>query len=158
VATKLDELVQARTPALLRTAFLLTGDADAAQDLLQSALERVHRRHLRDPSALEAYLRATMATLASNSRRRRWHHEHLHAVLPEFPAAGQDSDGRLAMLAALRQLTPEQRVVLVLRFYEDLTEVQTAHELGIAVGTVKSRTARALAALRESHLLTEEPR
>jgi RNA polymerase sigma-70 factor (sigma-E family) len=145
-----------RTPALLRTAFLLTGDREAARDLLQSALERVSPRlgRIRDADAVEAYLRATMATTASNQRRRMWQRETPYAVIPdrEWIDPTGTFDTRLTVLAALQMLPPEQRTVLVLRFYEDLTEMQTAEMLGIAVGTVKSRTARALVALRASGL------
>jgi RNA polymerase sigma-70 factor (sigma-E family) len=152
----LEAVLATRTRALLRTAFLLTGDPESARDLLQSALERVTRRlgAIRDPQALEAYLRATMATTAANQRRRMWHRELPTATLVDEegrdPTAAADS--RVAVVAALRALPPEQRAVIVLRFYEDLTEAQTAQVLGIALGTVKSRTSRALDALRASGL------
>lgn len=146
----LERLLAARTPALLRTAFLLTGDQEAARDLLQSALERVSSRlgSIREPQALESYLRATMATTAAKQRRRFWHREIATGVLPERADAAVESDVRLSLVRALRALPAEQRAVLVLRFYEDLSEVQTAALLGIAVGTVKSRTSRGLQALR----------
>ena len=156
----LEAVLATRTRALLRTAFLLTGDPEAARDLLQSALERVTRRlsSIRDPQALEAYLRATMATTAANQRRRMWHRELPTATL--IDDEGRDntaaSDSRVAIVAALRALPPEQRAVIVLRFYEDLTEAQTAKVLGVAVGTVKSRTSRALDALRMSGLALSE--
>ena len=155
----LEEVLAHRTRALLRTAFLLTGDAEAARDLLQSALERVMPRlgRIRDAHAIEAYLRATMATTASNQRRRMWQRETPMAVIPERGWTDPTGvfDTRLTVLAALQTLPAEQRVVLVLRFYDDLTEAQTAELLGIAVGTVKSRTSRALAALRASGLVLD---
>ena len=153
-AEELERLLAARTPALLRTAFLLTGDQEAARDLLQAALERVSSRlaSIREPQALESYLRATMATTAAKQRRRLWHREIATAELPERVSGGHahDSDVRLSLVRALRALPAEQRAVLVLRFYEDLSEIQTAALLGIAVGTVKSRTSRGLEALRVS--------
>jgi RNA polymerase sigma-70 factor (ECF subfamily) len=154
-ATALEALLTNRTSALLRTAFLLTGDPEAARDLLQSALERVTRRlgTLRDPQAVEAYVRATMASTAANQRRRFWHREAPTAQLPERPSYGDHAvDIRLTVMAALRALPANQRAVIVMRFYEDLSEAQTAQALGIPVGTVKSRTSRALVALRASGL------
>jgi RNA polymerase sigma-70 factor (sigma-E family) len=159
-AAVLEELVRTRTSALLRTAFLLSGTHEGAQDLLQKALERVNRRldQVRDPVALESYVRAAMATIASNDRRRLWRRESPVAVVPERGVAdtADYSDTRLAVLGALRALPAAQRAVLVLRFYEDLTEAGTAAALGISTGTVKSRTSRALAALRASGIGIEE--
>jgi RNA polymerase sigma-70 factor (sigma-E family) len=159
-ASAREAVLATRTRALLRTAFLLTGHPEAARDLLQSALERVTRRlgTIRDPQALEAYLRATMATTAANQRRRMWHRE-LPTATP-VDDEGRDptaaSETRVAVVAALRALPAEQRAVIVLRFYEDLTEAQTAQVLGIALGTVKSRTSRALDALRASGLAVSQ--
>jgi RNA polymerase sigma-70 factor (sigma-E family) len=159
-ASLLRELLAARTPALLRTAFLLTGDTESARDLLQSALERVTPRlpSLRHQQALEAYLRATMATVAANQRRRMWHRERATGLVPDTTAADADAatDTRLVVLAALRRLPADQRVILVLRFYEDQSEAETARVLGLPVGTVKSRTSRALDALRASGLALAE--
>ena len=149
----------ARTAALLRTAFLLTGDTEGARDLVQTALERVARRlgQIRDEGALEAYVRATIASTAVNGRRRMWSREYATDHLPELAVedAARGSDVRLTVLAALRALPPAQRAVIVLRFYDDLTEEQTAHALSVPVGTVKSRTARALVSLRASDLALE---
>jgi RNA polymerase sigma-70 factor (ECF subfamily) len=158
VGQAFERLLAARTPALLRTAFLLTGDREAARDLLQSALERVHPRlrGLREPQALEAYVRATMATTAANARRRRWHGE---TPTSQPPDRGSDDDStafvdaRLSVVAALKQLPADQRAVLVLRFHEDMSEAEVASVLGLPHGTVKSRTSRALAALRQSGLI-----
>lgn len=151
-ADVLEELLAARTSALLRTAFLLTGHEEAARDLLQSALERVARRlaSIREPQALEAYLRTAMATTAANNRRRFWSRERATGYLPEQAVEAPDTDTRLVLVAALRRLPPEQRAVLVLRYFEDLSEADTAATLGIPVGTVKSRASRAVASLRES--------
>jgi RNA polymerase sigma-70 factor (sigma-E family) len=147
-----DAFVVARTPALLRTAFLLTGSREAAQDLLQESLVRLHGRwtRVRDIGAREAYLRRILATRASNDRRRRWHGEVPTESLPAGtgPDPYAEVDERHAALDVLRGLTPAHRAVLVLRFFEDLSEAQTAELLGVSVGTVKSRTSRALAQLR----------
>jgi RNA polymerase sigma-70 factor, ECF subfamily len=147
-----DDFVVARTPALLRTAFLLTGSREAAQDLLQEALVRLHARwgRVREPAAREAYLRRILVTRACTDRRRRWHGEVPSESLADRPGpdAFAEVDERHAALDALRGLTPDHRAVLVLRFFEDLSEAQTAELLGVSVGTVKSRTSRALAQLR----------
>ncbi len=154
----LEQLLAARTAALLRTAYLLTGDPEAARDLLQSALERVLPRlgRIQDPQALEAYVRKTMATTASNQRRRFWKREVATGQLPERLDQGVDSDTRVTLVQALQKLTPDLRTVLVLRFYEDLSEPQTADLLGIPAGTVKSRTSRGLQALRDAGIALVE--
>jgi RNA polymerase sigma-70 factor (ECF subfamily) len=156
----LEALLAARTPALLRTAYLLTGDPDAARDLLQSALERVTKKlgSIKEPQAIESYLRATMATTAANQRQRFWRREIATERLPEVPGDVVDLDTRMVLQRALQQLPPDQRTVLVLRFYEDLTEPQTAAILGIAVGTVKSRASRGLHSLRDAGIALSEDR
>jgi RNA polymerase sigma-70 factor (sigma-E family) len=136
---------------LLRSAWLLTGDWHRAEDLVQTALVRVHGRwsRIRD-GAPEAYVRTVIATTYLNWQRRRWRNEIPFETVPD--AAGTDphagTDLREAMRAALRGLPPRQRAVLMLRYHGDLTEAATADALGLSVGTVKSYTARALAALR----------
>jgi len=144
-----EEYVRARTPALLRIAYLVTGNAHDAEDLVQSALEKAATRwqHLDDP---EAYLRRVIYTKSVS----RWRYlrarppETLTDAPPERPAEA-DHDTRLVLAAALRRLTPKQRAVLVLRFYEDRTEVEAAILLGVSTGTVKSQTRHALRRLRE---------
>lgn len=154
--------VAARTPALLRTAFLLTGHPEAARDLLQDALVRMYGRwgRVREPHAREAYLRKVMATTAATQRRRRWHDEtptdHPAEQLGTDPYAA--ADDRHVVLDALRGLGPAHRAVLVLRYWEDLTEARTAQVLGCSVGTVKSRTSRALEQLRANKTITDEAR
>jgi RNA polymerase sigma-70 factor (sigma-E family) len=153
-----DMFVAARTPVLLRTAFLLTGDREAAQDLLQESLVRLYRHWGRivDPQARLAYARKVMASTAANGRRRGWRRETPNGHSPPDVAVTvdpyEDFDNRAALLGALRALSPAHRAVLVLRFYEDLSESQTAQALGCSAGTVKSRTSRALAVLRENGL------
>ncbi|HEX8628021.1 MAG TPA: SigE family RNA polymerase sigma factor [Catenuloplanes sp.] len=144
--------VRARTPALLRSAYLLTGDQHLAEDLVQSALERTHRAwpRLRRAGNVEAYTRKTMYHLQVSWWRRRRVAESTVGELPELGQA--DHAGRAAMRLTLRQallrLTPKQRAVLVLRYFEDCSEAEVAAVLGVAVGTVKSQTARALTRLR----------
>lgn len=135
----------------MRLGWLLTGEEALAEDLLQSALVRVWPRWERlDPAGAEGYVRQAMVNQSRTWWRRRWHGERPTAVLPD--TAGQDpwaaTDLSEVLRAALHRLTARQRATLVLRYFEDLTELQTAHLLGCSVGTVKSQTSRALAALR----------
>jgi RNA polymerase sigma-70 factor (sigma-E family) len=147
-----DSFVRSRTQALLRSAYLLTGDQQLAEDLVQSALTRTHLawRRLIDTGNAEAYARRTMYHLQVSWWRRRRVAEVMPGTVPE--TAGGDHAAavslRLALRAALLQLSAKQRAVLVLRFFEDRTESETADVLGVSVGTVKSQTARALARMR----------
>ena len=143
--------MRARTPALLRIAYLVAGNAHDAEDLVQSALEKaaVRWQHLDDP---EAYLRRVIYTKAvSRWRRLRARPpETLTAAPPERPGLVEaDHDTRLVLASAIRRLTPKQRAVLVLRYYEDRTEAEAAILLGVSSGTVKSQTRQALRRLRE---------
>lgn len=144
--------VAARQHALVRTAFLLTGDHHSAEDLVQAALARTYLAwgRIRDPRAVDAYMRRTMINEHTSWWRRAWRHrERSTDELPEpAPAAEQDLGQRDEVWELVRTLPPKQRAVVVLRFYEDLTEADTAHALGCSVGNVKSQTSRALAALR----------
>lgn len=150
------QFVAGRQRALLRSAWLLTGDWSAAEDLVQTALMRSWPkwRRLTADDAAEAYVRRVMFNAFATARRRRWHQEIPTGVLPERPASGPDSDPseaadlRRMLVAAVQALPPRQRAVVVLRFFDDLTETQTAAVLGVAVGTVKSQTAKALTSLR----------
>lgn len=147
------EFVVTRSPALLRTAYLLSGgDWATAEDLLQSALTKTYLswHRIKDRGAVEAYARATLATTATSWWRRRWHGERTTAVLPETAQtdASTGLDERDALWRLVRRLPPRQRAVLVLRYYEDLTEAEIAHTLGLSAGTVKSHCSRALATLR----------
>jgi RNA polymerase sigma-70 factor (sigma-E family) len=150
------EFVASRSPALLRTARLITGDADLAHDLVQAALAQAWPRWSRVDNP-EAYVRTTMVRTYLTWRRRRWHGEMPTQQLPEPADDGWSAvDTRTVVRAALASLAPRQRAVLVLRYLDDLTEVQTAEALGCSVGTVKSQTSKALARLRDAGLLTEE--
>ena len=148
-----DSFVRSRTHALLRSAYLLTGDQQLAEDLVQSTLTRTHQawHRLTHTDNAESYARRTMYHLQVSWWRRRRVAEVLPERLPDRPA-GEDHAGavslRLALRAALLQLSPRQRAVLVLRFFEDRTEAEVADLLSISVGTVKSQTAKALARLR----------
>lgn len=157
-----DSFVAARGPSLLRTAFLLTGDPHRAEDLVQTALGKTWPRWGSiDAGPREAYVRKVMLTTYIAWWRRRWNAEYPTASLPEHPATDRDLDQRRDLLTALAALPKGQRAVIVLRYFEDLTEVQTAELLGCTVGTVKSQGARALATLRSCPALvvTEgEPR
>ncbi len=146
--------VQARGGALARSAYLLTGDAHLAEDLLQETLTRVAqkwRKVVREGSP-DPYARRVMHNLAVDAWRRRRARpaEVLGAVPAELAGRGDDADveRRVVLRDALARLTPRQRAVLSLRFYEDLTEVETASVLGCSVSTVKSTAREALARLR----------
>jgi len=151
--------VAARGPALLRLAWLLTAEAQAAEDLVQEALARAIPRWTSiGPGAHEAYLRQTIRSVWIDTWRRRQVRGGLD-VVPAVrsgdrrePAANdsgvEGTPDRLTVGAALARLTPRQRAVLVLRFYEDQTERETARTMGCSVNTVKSQTRHALERLR----------
>jgi RNA polymerase sigma-70 factor (sigma-E family) len=148
--------VAARGHALIRTAYLLTGDQQLAEDLVQTALERAvrHWSTIRDVGAAEQYVRRTMYRENISLWRRRRLTELPTLVVPEPRGDGTSTDpadrsaDRIVLRDALMRLGPRQRTVLVLRYFEDLTEQQTADVLGIAVGTVKSQAHKALQAMR----------
>nr|WP_240956539.1 SigE family RNA polymerase sigma factor [Micromonospora sp. HNM0581] len=146
------DFVAARSGALLRTAYLLTGDWGTAEDLLQTALTKTYLawKRLGGIEAIEPYARRVMVNTSTSWWRRRWHGERPTEVLPEHAATDElerqlDRD---VLWRHLRALPARQRAVLVLRFYEDMSEAQTAALLEISPGTVKSQTSRALATLR----------
>lgn len=148
----LEGFVALRGAALLRLAWLLTADGEAAEDLVQEALARVIPRwgSIR-AGGHEAYVRQAIRSVwIDRWRRQRLRWEALE-VAPEPAADDEHLEGtaeRLALGAALARLTPRQRAVLVLRFYEDQTERETARALGCSVNTVKSQTRHALERLR----------
>jgi RNA polymerase sigma-70 factor (sigma-E family) len=146
------EFVAARSHALLRTAYLLAGDWGAAEDLLQVTLTKTYLawKRLGQIEAVEPYARRVLVNTATSWWRRRWHGERPTEMLPERPIS-DGLDARLerdALWRHVKELPTRQRAVLVLRFYEDMSEVDTAMMLGVSVGTVKSQCARALASLR----------
>ena len=141
-----EEFVVARRTALLRTAYLLTGDHHDAEDLVQSALIKVVPKWPRIQDRPEPYVRKVLARESVNRwRGRRWREVTTDGV-PE--TVHHDSTDRVALLEDLRTLSPRQRAVLVLRYFDDLTEADTAAALGISVGSVKSYAREALARLR----------
>lgn len=146
------EFVAARSSALLRTAYLLAGDWATAEDLLQTALTKTYLawKRLGGIEAVEPYARRVLINTATSWWRRRWHGERPTEVLPEQPGPDRHEQAleRDLLWRHVRALPARQRAVLVLRFYEDLSEAQTADLLEISPGTVKSQTARALATLR----------
>ena len=153
----------ARQPALLRTAYLLTGDRHQAEDVLQTSLAKLYLAwdKVRDRDSVDAYVRRIMVNENNSLWRRAWkRREHPTDEVPEgAPHVDSYDDGRGDALWALVQTLPRRaRAVVVLRYYEEMTEAETADVLGISVGTVKSQTSRALAALRERTPATLNPR
>jgi len=139
-----------RQQALLRTAVLLCGDHQRAEDLVQDALTKVAVRwsRLRDGNP-DAYARQVIVRTNISWWRRRRHEVVLDLSDGRSSAGpGADVDRRLVLDRALAQLTPRQRATVVLRFYDDLSERHTAEVLGVSTGTVKSQTHAALARLR----------
>ncbi|MEU4690985.1 SigE family RNA polymerase sigma factor [Actinoplanes sp. NPDC023714] len=142
--------VEARQHRLLRSAYLICGDHHLAEDLLQNALVKLALRWSRvrdgDP---EAFVR-TILYRDAVSWWRRIRRERLGSTIPEPPPdRGHDVPTRLLFDRALRRLAPRQRAVLVLRYFDDLSEARTAEILGVSVGTVKSQASDGLRRLRE---------
>lgn len=145
------EFVAARSVALMRLAYVLTGDHHAAEDLLQSSLVRAAAHWGRIHTAPEAYVRKIMyREQVSSWRRRARRPETPMAQVPDMAGAGTDAsaEARVVLQAALRALPTGKRAVLVLRYLEDLPETQVAELLGCSVGTVRSQTHKALHQLR----------
>jgi RNA polymerase sigma-70 factor (sigma-E family) len=151
-AVAFSELVATRSAALVRTAYLVVGDHQLAQDLVQEALVKTYVAwpRLRDVSKAEAYARRTIVTTAISWRRRRSFHERPSQTIPE--QAQPDRTEAIAthdvVWAELSALPPRQRAAIVLRYYEDLSEADTAQVMGCAVGTVKSQVSNGLDRLR----------
>jgi RNA polymerase sigma-70 factor (sigma-E family) len=153
VGAEFRDYVAARSAALLRTSYLLTGHRADAEDLLQEALFRlaIAWPRVRDRGALDSYVRRTMVNLRTSRWRR-----HRPVTVSHMPREGVVDDhanqvgDRDEMWVALAALPPRMRAVLVLRFYEDLSEVEIAAVLGVSTGTVKSQTSRALQKLRSA--------
>jgi RNA polymerase sigma-70 factor (sigma-E family) len=146
----LAEFVGAQYAVLLRTAYLLTGSSHEAEDLVQAALLKCLRRWetIDDPLP---YVRRVMTTLHISRWRRHRARELLTAIVPDRRERDRTEDvtERHALHAALRRLPPRMRAVVVLRFWADLSEAETANVLGCSIGTVKSTASRGLARLRE---------
>ncbi|WP_420810593.1 SigE family RNA polymerase sigma factor [Jiangella asiatica] len=145
-----EEFVRASLPGLLRYGHALTGSPHDAADLVQTALEKVGSRWtkvMRQGSDPLAYVRRSMAN-AHVSRWRRRRREVLVDDVPDRGVAPADRMDGEPLWQALAQLPPRQRAVLVLRYYEDLSEAEIAAALGISQGTVKSQASKAMAKLR----------
>ena len=148
------EYAEARSATLFRTAYLMVGDFQLAEDLLQEALVKTLMAwpRLHDRDRLEAYSRRIIVTTLISWRRRRSFHERPMEVLPE--RSGLDPAVAVvthdAVIAALGTVPPRQRAAIVLRYYEDLTEAQTAEAMGCSVGAVKSQVSEGLRRLRET--------
>ena len=146
---RLENLYAAHAPDAARLAYLLTGDRALAEDLVQDAFVRLFGRFrdLRRPEAFGAYLRKTVVNLArSHFRRKSVERTYLEKESRQPRASGPAAPDE--MWDALGTLRPRQRAAIVLRYYEDLSEAQTAEVLGCAVGTVKSLVSRGLDQLR----------
>ena len=145
------EFVQASWPRLYRTAVFLLGDRGTAEDLVQTALAQTysHWGRIRDHQAAYAYARTTLVNTSSSwFRKKGWRNELPTEDLPET-AYDDAGSPRVDLMAALRTLSPRQRTVIVLRFFEDLSVAETAYAMSCAEGTVKSQTSDALARLRD---------
>jgi RNA polymerase sigma-70 factor (sigma-E family) len=147
------EYAEACSATLYKTAFLMVGDHQLAQDLVQEALVKTLMAwpRLNDRENLHAYTRRIIVTTSISWRRRRSFHERPVEVIPE--RHGPDPTEAVvthdAVMAALGTVPPRQRAAIVLRFYQDLTEVQTAEAMGCSVGAVKSQVSAGLRRLRE---------
>jgi len=149
-----DDFVAARSRALLRTAYLLTHDHALAEDLLQTSLAKAWFAWKRIDGNPEPYVRRILVNTYASWWRRKWNGEHPTEELPEH-ATEETGAEPTDLWRAMERLPRRQRAVVVLRYFEDLTEVQTAALLGCSVGTVKSQCSKALAKLRIDPALAE---
>jgi len=154
------DFVSGRWPALFRLAYLLTGSQERAEDLLQSVLMkayaswgRIHRMESPD-----AYVRRMLVNGAISAGRRGWRREHPTGRVPDTPVGGHEQQyvDRDALWSIVQGLPPRQRAVVVLRFYEDLSESEIARVLDCSPGTVKSQASDALRSLRRTLVTTPE--
>jgi RNA polymerase sigma-70 factor (sigma-E family) len=155
VTVEFADYVRERRTALLRSAFAIATDRDLAEDLLQTALAKVGSRwsSIRHHGAVDAYVRRTMVNQQASWYREKWRHREV--VTPHLPEPwAARMEGRsghredLGLWPLVAALPPGQRSAVALRYYEGLSEAETARALGCSVGTVKSNTSRGLAALR----------
>ena len=148
-----ESYMAARQASLLRTAYLISGDRHTAEDLVQTALAKLYLSwdKVQDRQMLDGYVRRIIVNEHNSLWRRAWKRRELSTdVVPDHQSVSDvHDDGRSAALWDFVQTLPrKQRAVIVLRYYEDLSEAETADILGISVGTVKSQASRALAAMR----------
>ena len=146
--TEFDAFVVARSPALLRTAYLLVRDQALAEDLLQTSLTKTWFAWSRIHGDPEPYVRPGDVDDQRVLVARRWKGEVPTADLPDLPSGAEATGDSGDLWEALGHLPRRQRAVVVLRYYEDLTEAETAKLLDCSVGTVKSQCAKALAKMR----------
>lgn len=156
-AASFEDFVAAWDERLMSTAYLLTRDHHLAQDLVQTTYSKVWPRWGRITGEPEHYVRRVMVNTYTSWWRRKWRGEHPTDEVPEEHIRGSQDrvEDRLSLAAALGRLSVRQRAALVLRFYEDYSEADTALALGCSPGTVKSLTSRALAKLRQDPALAE---
>jgi RNA polymerase sigma-70 factor (sigma-E family) len=151
----------ARQASLLRTAYLLTGDRSTAEDLVQTAFAKLYLSwdKVRDQGSLDGYVRRIVVNENNSLWRRAWKRRELSTdEMPERPHHDEYDGGAGRELWDLVQTLPRKaRAVVVLRYYEEMSEAEVAETLGISTGTVKSQTSRALAALRERAPQTLNP-
>lgn len=148
VKPEFDAFVAARWRSLLRTAYLLTHDEGHAEDLVQEALTKLWFAWDRVDGDPEPYVRRIIVTTHTSWRRRRWWSELVSDRVGDIPTSSRDTVPDVDVWSALAHLPPRQRAVLVLRYFEDLSEAETADTLGCTIGTVKSQHAKALRRLR----------
>ena len=153
-----NDFVVSRSTRLLRVAYLLTSDWAAAEDLLQSSLVKAWSAWSRIEGDPEPYVRRILVNTHASWWRRRWRGELPSAELPETGELGHADriDEREGLWQALRRLPTRQRTVLVLRYFEGLSEAEVADAMGCSLGTVKSQASRALAKLRLDESLAAE--
>lgn len=155
------EWAAARSRTMHRTAYLLCGDWHVAEDLVQEALARtaLHWRRVQRAEHPDAYIRKILVNEATRRWRRRSTHERPAERLPEQSAqdSAHEFGVRDELMTALRALPRRQRAAVVLRYFDQLSEAETARALDCSTGTVKSQTSRALTALRHSLTNQEAP-
>ena len=153
--------MHARQPSLLRTAYLLTGDRHTAEDLVQTAFAKLYLAwdKVQDQGSIDGYVRRILVNENNSLWRRAWKRRELASeTVPDRPHHDEYDGGAGRELWELVQTLPKKaRAVVVLRYYEELSEAETADALGISVGTVKSQASRALATLRDRAPQTLNP-
>jgi RNA polymerase sigma-70 factor (sigma-E family) len=144
------EYVRARMGQFRRAAFLMCGDWDRGDDVVQRVLVELYRKwhRLRRADSVDAVVRTMLWRRLVDERRLGWGRVRIGAPVPEVAAPESDPAVRLTLVAALRSVPPRQRAVLVLRYFQDLSVEETAAALGCSPGTVKSQASKGLAALR----------
>lgn len=153
------EYVAARRAALVRSAVLLGCPQADAEDIVQSTLTKAYRswRRVQRADQPDAYVYRILVNTLRDAAARRWHGELPTLDLPETAAPDNDLATGLAVRRALAAMAKEHREVLVLRYFADLSEAETAGVLGVPAGTVKSRTSRALKALSADQNIVRSP-